>query len=174
MGSPATIQHIAGQSGNDIVHIREMLLSVFRSFNIYVKCQSALTILIYTTLVKSSNTLLSFSLNRISPSKLSLCATKEPNGPVSLEQNPVGSDSGSHKDEIRSISSEEFLAMERSAELDEPLPPPPAPNPSLKEIENLSINGKLNIASPLNIISSVGLQSEVKTNNIDGALALLR
>lgn len=35
---------------------------------------------------------------------------------------PVGSDSsGSQKDEIRSVSSEEFLAMERSAELDAPL-----------------------------------------------------
>ncbi|CAH2092984.1 unnamed protein product [Euphydryas editha] len=60
------------------------------------------------------------SLNRISPSKLSLCNAKESNGINSLE--PVGSDTNSsHKDDIRSISSEEFLAMERSAELDEPL-----------------------------------------------------
>ncbi|XP_022823269.1 putative uncharacterized protein DDB_G0282133 isoform X4 [Spodoptera litura] len=65
------------------------------------------------------------SLNRISPSKLSLCTSKEPNGLTSLEQIPAGSDSsGSHKEDVRSISSDEFLAMERSAELDEPLPPP--------------------------------------------------
>ncbi|XP_050549881.1 general transcriptional corepressor trfA isoform X6 [Spodoptera frugiperda] len=65
------------------------------------------------------------SLNRISPSKLSLCTPKEPNGLTSLEQIPAGSDSsGSHKEDVRSISSDEFLAMERSAELDEPLPPP--------------------------------------------------
>ncbi|CAH0694641.1 unnamed protein product [Spodoptera exigua] len=65
------------------------------------------------------------SLNRISPSKLSICTSKEPNGLTSLEQIPDGSDSsGSHKEDVRSISSDEFLAMERSAELDEPLPPP--------------------------------------------------
>ncbi|XP_021189181.2 uncharacterized protein LOC110375414 isoform X7 [Helicoverpa armigera] len=65
------------------------------------------------------------SLNRISPSKLSLCTSKDPNGLTSLEQIPAGSDSsGSHKEDVRSISSDEFLAMERSAELDEPLPPP--------------------------------------------------
>ncbi|XP_060804885.1 uncharacterized protein LOC106134326 isoform X6 [Amyelois transitella] len=63
------------------------------------------------------------SLNRISPSKLSLCNPKETNGLTSLEQIPAGSDSGgSHKEDVRSMSSEEFLAMERSAELDEPLP----------------------------------------------------
>ncbi|CAK1587018.1 unnamed protein product [Parnassius mnemosyne] len=63
------------------------------------------------------------SLNRISPSKLSLCNSKESNGPVPLAQTHVGTDSvRSHKDEVRSISSEEFLAMERSAELNEPLP----------------------------------------------------
>ncbi|KAJ8712362.1 hypothetical protein PYW07_005204 [Mythimna separata] len=66
------------------------------------------------------------SLNRISPSKLSLCTSKETsNGLPSLEQIPAGSDSGaSNKEDARSISSDEFLAMERSAELDEPLPPP--------------------------------------------------
>ncbi|XP_026726644.1 probable serine/threonine-protein kinase DDB_G0282963 isoform X7 [Trichoplusia ni] len=65
------------------------------------------------------------SLNRISPSKLSLCTSKEPNGLTSLEQIPAGSESsGSHKEDVRSISSDEFLAMERSAELEEPLPPP--------------------------------------------------
>ncbi|CAB3234116.1 unnamed protein product [Arctia plantaginis] len=63
------------------------------------------------------------SLNRISPSKLSICTSKEPNGLTSLEQIPAGSDSsGSHKDDARSGSSDEFLEMERSAELDEPLP----------------------------------------------------
>lgn len=63
-----------------------------------------------------------FSLNRISPSKLSLCNTKEASVRTPPEQQPAGSDSsGSHKDEIRSISSEEFLAMERSTELDAPL-----------------------------------------------------
>ncbi|XP_061379060.1 uncharacterized protein DDB_G0283357 isoform X3 [Danaus plexippus] len=62
------------------------------------------------------------SLNRISPSKLSLCNTKENNGISSLEKIPAGSDSScSHKDDVRSISSEEFLAMERSTELDETL-----------------------------------------------------
>ncbi|XP_053610493.1 zinc finger C2HC domain-containing protein 1A-like isoform X10 [Plodia interpunctella] len=55
------------------------------------------------------------SLNRISPSKLSLCNSKEPNGLTSLEQIPAGSESGSG-------SSEEFLAMERSAELDDHAP----------------------------------------------------
>nr|XP_032518659.1 TNF receptor-associated factor family protein DDB_G0272098 isoform X2 [Danaus plexippus plexippus] len=52
------------------------------------------------------------SLNRISPSKLSLCNTKENNGISSLEKIPA---------DVRSISSEEFLAMERSTELDETL-----------------------------------------------------
>ncbi|CAH0589008.1 unnamed protein product [Chrysodeixis includens] len=73
------------------------------------------------------------SLNRISPSKLSLCTSKEPNGQTSLEQIPAGSESsGSHKEDVRSISSDEFLAMERSAELEEPLPPPEV----FKEQEN--------------------------------------
>ncbi|XP_062532071.1 MAP7 domain-containing protein 1 isoform X20 [Bombyx mori] len=62
------------------------------------------------------------SLNRISPSKLSIC-TKDTNGLVSLEQIPAGSDSGgSHKEDARSISSEEFLAMERSTELEDTTP----------------------------------------------------
>nr|XP_021189175.1 M-phase inducer phosphatase isoform X2 [Helicoverpa armigera] len=74
---------------------------------------------------KQSNDSAYSSLNRISPSKLSLCTSKDPNGLTSLEQIPAGSDSsGSHKEDVRSISSDEFLAMERSAELDEPLPPP--------------------------------------------------
>lgn len=65
-----------------------------------------------------------FSLNRISPSKLSVCNSKDSNGVNSLEQIPAGSDSsGCQKDEIRSVSSDEFLAMERSAAIDEPLPP---------------------------------------------------
>lgn len=69
-----------------------------------------------------SYNIFSNSLNRISPSKLSLCNTKENNGISSLEKIPAGSDSScSHKDDVRSISSEEFLAMERSTELDETL-----------------------------------------------------
>ncbi|XP_063829538.1 putative uncharacterized protein DDB_G0277255 isoform X2 [Ostrinia nubilalis] len=78
------------------------------------------------------------SLNRISPSKLSICNSKEPNGLASLEQIPAGSDS-SGKEEIRSMSSDEFLAMERSAELDEPLP---QPDITFKELENHPINDK--------------------------------
>ncbi|CAH0400917.1 unnamed protein product [Chilo suppressalis] len=70
---------------------------------------------------KASNDSAYSSLNRISPSKLSICNSKEPNGLASLEQIPAGSDS-SGKEEIRSVSSEEFLAMERSAERDDPLP----------------------------------------------------
>ncbi|XP_026495566.2 MATH and LRR domain-containing protein PFE0570w isoform X6 [Vanessa tameamea] len=77
------------------------------------------------------------SLNRISPSKLSLCNVKEQNGVTSLE--PVGSDSNSsHKDDVRSISSEEFLAMERSAELDGPIPR----TETHKELETPAINDK--------------------------------
>ncbi|XP_047992302.1 formin-J-like isoform X2 [Leguminivora glycinivorella] len=88
----------------------------------------------YTPNGKSSNDSAYSSLNRISPSKLTVCP-KELNGPSSLERIPAGSDSsGSPKDEIRSISSEEFLAMERSAELDEPIPPPE--HPPYKEVEN--------------------------------------
>lgn len=84
--------------------------------------------------------ILIFSLNRISPSKLSLCTSKEPNGLTSLEQIPAGSESsGSHKEDVRSISSDEFLAMERSAELEEPLPPPEV---TFKEQDN-HITGKI-------------------------------
>ncbi|XP_046969788.1 J domain-containing protein DDB_G0295729 isoform X6 [Vanessa cardui] len=79
------------------------------------------------------------SLNRISPSKLSLCNAKEQNGVTSHEQIPVGSDSNSsHKDDVRSISSEEFLAMERSAELDGPIPR----TETHKELETPAINDK--------------------------------
>lgn len=75
----------------------------------------------YTPNGKTSNDSAYSSLNRISPSKLSLCNSKESNGVTSLEQIPAGSDSsGSHKEDVRSVSSEEFLAMERSAEIDEP------------------------------------------------------
>ncbi|KAL4703547.1 hypothetical protein ACJJTC_010167 [Scirpophaga incertulas] len=77
------------------------------------------------------------SLNRISPSKLSICHSQEPNGQASLEQIPASSDS-SGKEEIRSVSSEEFLAMERSAELDEPVP---QPDIAYRQTDNLS-NGK--------------------------------
>ncbi|XP_039756119.1 uncharacterized protein LOC120630871 isoform X3 [Pararge aegeria] len=83
------------------------------------------------------------SLNRISPSKLSLCNAKESNGVASLEQIPAGSDtSGSHKDDIRSISSEEFLAMERSAELDGPIKSSNGRLDMNKELEPLAINDK--------------------------------
>ncbi|XP_041981759.1 uncharacterized protein LOC121735153 isoform X2 [Aricia agestis] len=64
---------------------------------------------------KASNDSAYSSLNRISPSKLSLC--KE-NGVASLDRIPAGSDTSSgHKDDLQSISSDEFLAMERTAEL---------------------------------------------------------
>ncbi|CAK1555639.1 unnamed protein product [Leptosia nina] len=70
---------------------------------------------------KISNDSAYSSLNRVSPSKLSLCNVKE-NDSVLLEQIPGGSDtSESHKEDRRSLSSEEFLAMERSAELEETL-----------------------------------------------------
>lgn len=82
-----------------------------------------------------------FSLNRISPPKLTLCSSKEPNGSQPLEPVPIASDSSSHKDDARSISSEEFLAMERSAELDEPSPQSDI-NPPFKEIEGLATDGK--------------------------------
>ncbi|CAH0725711.1 unnamed protein product, partial [Brenthis ino] len=88
---------------------------------------------------KSSNDSAYSSLNRISPSKLSLCNAKESNGANSLEQIPAGSDSGaSHKDEVRSISSDEFLAMERSAELEEPI----SRTENIKELSAPSINDK--------------------------------
>ncbi|XP_026321295.1 protein PF14_0175-like isoform X5 [Hyposmocoma kahamanoa] len=81
------------------------------------------------------------SLNRISPSKLSVCNSKESNG-VTLDNIPAGSDSsGCQKDDLRSMSSDEFLAMERSAELNEPLAPVEI-HTSTKEIENPIINEK--------------------------------
>ncbi|CAH2043750.1 unnamed protein product, partial [Iphiclides podalirius] len=81
------------------------------------------------------------SLNRISPSKLSLCNSKDQNDSAQLEQPQTGSDSmgGSQKDEVRSISSEEFLAMERSAELNEPLPRVDA---QYKDLSSHTINEK--------------------------------
>ncbi|XP_022125416.2 probable serine/threonine-protein kinase DDB_G0282963 isoform X1 [Pieris rapae] len=70
---------------------------------------------------KISNDSAYSSLNRVSPSKLSLCNVKESNDTVLVEQ-PGGSDtSESHKEDRRSISSEEFLAMEKSTELEETL-----------------------------------------------------
>ncbi|XP_046969784.1 probable serine/threonine-protein kinase DDB_G0282963 isoform X2 [Vanessa cardui] len=93
----------------------------------------------YTPNGKSTNDSAYSSLNRISPSKLSLCNAKEQNGVTSHEQIPVGSDSNSsHKDDVRSISSEEFLAMERSAELDGPIPR----TETHKELETPAINDK--------------------------------
>ncbi|KPI96961.1 Protein FAM164A [Papilio xuthus] len=72
---------------------------------------------------KPSNDSAYSSLNRISPSKLSLCNSKEPTDSATPERSQAGSESvESHKDEVRSISSEEFLAMERSAEMSEPVP----------------------------------------------------
>ncbi|XP_013148213.1 PREDICTED: dentin sialophosphoprotein isoform X3 [Papilio polytes] len=62
------------------------------------------------------------SLNRISPSKLSLCNSKEPTDSEAPERSHAGSESvDSHKDEVRSVSSQEFLAMERSTELNDPI-----------------------------------------------------
>ncbi|KOB75480.1 Synaptonemal complex protein [Operophtera brumata] len=86
---------------------------------------------------KPSNDSAYSSLNRISPSKLSLCTSKEPSGLPSLEPAPLRSASSSHKDDARSVSSDEFLAMERSAELDGPLPQPDI-HPPFKEIESLN------------------------------------
>ncbi|KPJ18736.1 Protein FAM164A [Papilio machaon] len=72
---------------------------------------------------KPSNDSAYSSLNRISPSKLSLCNSKEPTDSEAPERSQAGSESvDSHKDEVRSVSSEEFLAMERSAEMSEPIP----------------------------------------------------
>lgn len=72
---------------------------------------------------------------------MSVCNSKESNG-VALDNIPAGSDSsGCQKDDLRSMSSDEFLAMERSAELDEPLAPVDI-HTSIKEIENPIINGK--------------------------------
>ncbi|XP_045775231.1 MATH and LRR domain-containing protein PFE0570w isoform X6 [Maniola jurtina] len=99
----------------------------------------------YTPNGKSSTDSAYSSLNRISPSKLSLCNAKESNGLTSLEQIPAGSDSsGSQKDDIRSISSEEFLAMERSAELDGPIKSSNGIQRSemSKESESLVVNDK--------------------------------
>ncbi|XP_072944529.1 uncharacterized protein [Epargyreus clarus] len=76
----------------------------------------------YTPNGKASNDSAYSSLNRISPSKLSVCNAKELNGVESLERIPAASETNSsQKDDARSESSEEFLAMERSAELNEPL-----------------------------------------------------
>ncbi|KAM3965768.1 uncharacterized protein ACR2FA_000093 isoform 2-T2 [Aphomia sociella] len=96
----------------------------------------------YTPNGKVSNDSAYSSLNRISPSKLSLCNSKEPNGLTSLEQIPAGSDSGgSHKEDTRSVSSEEFLAMERSTELEAPLSQLDM-HTSYKELDNNTINDK--------------------------------
>lgn len=74
---------------------------------------------------------------------MSVCNSKESNG-VTLDNIPAGSDSsGCQKDDLRSMSSDEFLAMERSAELNEPLAPVEIHTPT-KEIENPIINGKCN------------------------------
>lgn len=73
---------------------------------------------------------------------MSVCNSKESNG-VTLDNIPAGSDSsGCQKDDLRSMSSDEFLAMERSAELNESLAPVEIHTPS-KEIENPIINGEL-------------------------------
>lgn len=71
---------------------------------------------------------------------MSVCNSKESNG-IALDNIPAGSDSsGCQKDDLRSMSSDEFLAMERSAEIDEPLPPVEAHTP-IKDIENAILNG---------------------------------
>ncbi|XP_038222233.1 uncharacterized protein LOC119839880 isoform X5 [Zerene cesonia] len=91
---------------------------------------------------KISNDSAYSSLNRVSPSKLSLCNVKESNDLVLLEQIPAGSESSdSHKEDRRSISSEEFLAMERSTELQESLTRSDM-HSSYNNVGNPSINDK--------------------------------
>ncbi|CAF4879518.1 unnamed protein product [Pieris macdunnoughi] len=81
------------------------------------------------------------SLNRVSPSKLSLCNVKESNDTVLLEQ-PGGSDtSESHKEDRRSISSEEFLAMEKSTETEETLTRSDM-HSSYNNVEHISVHEK--------------------------------
>lgn len=82
------------------------------------------------------------SLNRVSPSKLSLCNVKESNGSVLLEHIPSGYDtSESHKEDRRSVSSEEFLAMERSTELEDTLTRSDM-HASYSNVGNISVNGE--------------------------------
>ncbi|CAH4029981.1 unnamed protein product [Pieris brassicae] len=90
---------------------------------------------------KISNDSAYSSLNRVSPSKLSLCNVKESNDTVLLEQ-PGGSDTGdSHKEDRRSISSEEFLAMEKSTELEETLTRSDM-HSSYNNVGHISVNDK--------------------------------
>ncbi|XP_030040466.1 uncharacterized protein PF11_0213 isoform X3 [Manduca sexta] len=81
------------------------------------------------------------SLNRISPAKLTIC-NKEPNGLPPMDKCPISSDTGSsHKEDNRSISSEEFLAMERSAEIDG-ASPQSEQHTNYKELDNHALNDK--------------------------------
>ncbi|CAF4879532.1 unnamed protein product [Pieris macdunnoughi] len=90
---------------------------------------------------KISNDSAYSSLNRVSPSKLSLCNVKESNDTVLLEQ-PGGSDtSESHKEDRRSISSEEFLAMEKSTETEETLTRSDM-HSSYNNVEHISVHEK--------------------------------
>ncbi|KAJ2945663.1 hypothetical protein O0L34_g496 [Tuta absoluta] len=107
----------------------------------------------YTPNGKSTDSAYS-SLNRISPSKLSVCNSKESNvsnGTSPLEQIAGSDSSGCQKDDIRSGSSEEFLAMERSAELDKPIPndvfTPSKENPLLTEKQSSRVSSRRGSAS---------------------------
>ncbi|KAG6443238.1 uncharacterized protein PF11_0213 isoform X2 [Manduca sexta] len=95
----------------------------------------------YTPNGKSSNDSAYSSLNRISPAKLTIC-NKEPNGLPPMDKCPISSDTGSsHKEDNRSISSEEFLAMERSAEIDG-ASPQSEQHTNYKELDNHALNDK--------------------------------
>ncbi|XP_049875629.1 probable cyclin-dependent serine/threonine-protein kinase DDB_G0292550 isoform X3 [Pectinophora gossypiella] len=110
------------------------------------------------------------SLNRISPSKLSVCNSKESNGVSPLDQIAGSDSSGCQKDDIRSVSSEEFLAMERSAELDEPLQDNVF-TPS-KEIENPLINEKRMSSRPSSRRSSTWRpRQELSSSESEASLA---
>lgn len=114
------------------------------------------------------------SLNRISPSKLSIC-TKDSNKVTSLEQIQAVSDSGGSPKDVRSISSEEFLAMERSTNVDGAQR---QTDLSYKEIENQNLNEKRGVSrlqsqqSPLwasrNSLSSSGSDASVERGGRGG------
>ncbi|KAI5642109.1 zinc-finger of a c2HC-type domain-containing protein [Phthorimaea operculella] len=123
----------------------------------------------YTPNGKSTDSAYS-SLNRISPSKLSVCNSKESNvsnGNSPLEQIAGSDSSGCQKDDIRSGSSEEFLAMERSAELDKPIPndvfTPSKDNPLLTEKQSSRVSSRRGSASwrPRADLSSSGSEASL-------------
>ncbi|XP_048482508.1 putative uncharacterized protein DDB_G0287457 isoform X3 [Plutella xylostella] len=126
----------------------------------------------YTPNTKSTDSAYSrlVSLNRISPSKLSVCNAKESNG-MSLERIPAGSDS-SRENDVRSMSSDEFLAMERSAELDEPIMKAPEP-PPYKDIDSHKVSEKRSSSRASSRHSGTWqprLSAELSTSSSDGSL----